>query len=83
MGGHEANTESIPMRCIFLVTLFTTLYGFIILNDNWPKTAIEVGTDGKVSTLKQLLESMDAHYNLEINVHDHDVHLMGNVFCTV
>lgn len=64
------------MRCIFLVTLFSTLYGFIILNDNWPKTAVEVGNEGKVTTLRQLLENMDAHYNLEINVdhHDHDVH---------
>lgn len=84
MGGHEGNTDSIPKRCVFLITLFTTVYGMIILNDNWPKTPLEPNAalevlNLKATNLKELLLSMDSFYNVEINADHHDDdHLPGH-----
>lgn len=85
MGGHEGNTESIPKRCVFLITLFTTFYGIVVLNENWPKTPLEPSAavemlNAKPSNLQELLLSMDSFYNVEINAehHDHDEHLPGH-----
>lgn len=77
MGGHEGNTESIPMRCIFLITLFSTLYGFIILNDNWPKSAVELSSASAAALAKQsqmqiLLQALDTYYVNEVDVDEHD-----------
>ncbi|KAI1295354.1 hypothetical protein HDE_05523 [Halotydeus destructor] len=84
MSGHEGNTESIPLRCVFLITLLTTFYGFIVLNDNWPKSSdsskLSSVVIDKPANLQELLQSLDNYYNDEINVehHDHDEHLPGH-----
>ena len=86
MGGHEENTDSVAKRCLFLITLISTVYGIIIISDNWPSSPTKLpGLAPKSSkevksgdgSLKSFLAQLDNWYETEINVdhHDHDVHL--------
>lgn len=71
MGGHEGNTESVPKRCLFLLTLITTVYGLIILMDNWPPESSSASLKPSGS-LQNFLVKLDNWYATEINVDHHD-----------
>lgn len=84
MGGHEGNTQSITKRCIFFVSLVTTLYWILILSDIWPREPeavllslqkIQGKSDASavdVNSLNSLLAKLDYYYTHEINADHHD-----------
>lgn len=84
MGGHEGNTNSIPARCLFFVSLITTIYCLLVLSDIWPRESEKIllslqKVQGKsdvssvdVNSLNALLAKLDYHYTHEVNVDHHD-----------
>ena len=83
MGGHEGNTRSATKRCLFLVSLFVTIYGVIVLSDNWPRAPVPPpalslqsvqGRDDlhlDPDSLRAFLQKLDSWYETEVNVDLH------------
>ena len=84
MSGHEGNTQSVTARCMFFLSLITTIYWLLVLSDIWPREAEKVllslqKIQGKpdassvdINSLNTLLAKLDYHYTHEINVDHHD-----------
>lgn len=75
MGGHEGNTNSTIKRCFFFVTFVTTVYGVMLISENWPNAHVDHPNSSlkeakeKPNPLTSFLQELDQWYENEIDVH--------------